>query len=507
MKQYLYGASVQGIQDYIFETNKLVEIIGASELVEFVSTQFIREVFKKIPLTFEEKKVITLAAGNIKYLFDREEDCRALVRIFPYKIAQLAPGLSLSQAVISFDTAQPGDDNIGHRISELEQKLKQQRNKLPVAHGLGLMISRRAPLTGRPGVGFESNNRNSEAAEIIDAQQAAKIDYADKKNIYNKIVPHIREGIQHHDFPKLMDDIAANNKGNWIAVVHADGNNLGKKLLAMADQGAKPEDFRLLSKLLEEANVKAFAAAMRKVLDDYFSGADRHALLPLRPVVLGGDDLTFIIRGDWAIDFTANFLKAFEEQTKQLFGNFPFKEFHRGLTACAGIAFIKPSFPFHYGAELSEQLCSYAKDKSKKIDENHSPSSIMFHRVLSSFVDDNYQDVIRRELSVTTTNNNEKVLLANGPYFLQKEQHNYLTVEELLTMVRLINNDDAPRSRLRNWLTEFQSNQERAERSLERIRSLYRSYIVKLQLNEPIKTVDDQKKTHLHDLLTLSSIM
>lgn len=30
-KNYLYGTSVQGIQNFIFKTNKLVDIIGASE--------------------------------------------------------------------------------------------------------------------------------------------------------------------------------------------------------------------------------------------------------------------------------------------------------------------------------------------------------------------------------------------------------------------------------------------------------------------------------------------
>ena len=30
---YLYGASVQGIQSFIFQTDKLKEIVGASNLV------------------------------------------------------------------------------------------------------------------------------------------------------------------------------------------------------------------------------------------------------------------------------------------------------------------------------------------------------------------------------------------------------------------------------------------------------------------------------------------
>ena len=38
--KYLYGASVQGIQGFIFATNRLREIVGASDIVEEIATVF-----------------------------------------------------------------------------------------------------------------------------------------------------------------------------------------------------------------------------------------------------------------------------------------------------------------------------------------------------------------------------------------------------------------------------------------------------------------------------------
>lgn len=35
---YLYGASIQGIQSFIFQTDRLKDIVGASELVEQACT-------------------------------------------------------------------------------------------------------------------------------------------------------------------------------------------------------------------------------------------------------------------------------------------------------------------------------------------------------------------------------------------------------------------------------------------------------------------------------------
>ena len=40
---YLYGASVQGIQDFIFQTNELKDIVGASELVAEICTRLFRD--------------------------------------------------------------------------------------------------------------------------------------------------------------------------------------------------------------------------------------------------------------------------------------------------------------------------------------------------------------------------------------------------------------------------------------------------------------------------------
>ena len=46
MSKYLYGAAVQGIQEFIFKTNELKHIVGASELVEQICTSAFDEFAK-----------------------------------------------------------------------------------------------------------------------------------------------------------------------------------------------------------------------------------------------------------------------------------------------------------------------------------------------------------------------------------------------------------------------------------------------------------------------------
>ena len=96
----------------------------------------------------------------------------------------------------------------------------------------------------------------------------------------------------------------------------------------------------------------------------------RDSIYPIRPVILGGDDLTVIIRADLALDFTVEFLNAFERQTKEQFEflakYYQVEGFENGITACAGIAYIKEKYPFHYGVHLADLLTGKAKKFSKK---------------------------------------------------------------------------------------------------------------------------------------------
>lgn len=80
MSKYLYGASVQGIQEFIFKTNKLQEIVGASEIVKNVAKLF-EDIsgYKK-----GDNHILINAAGNIKAIFDKKEECEKFGLSYSY---------------------------------------------------------------------------------------------------------------------------------------------------------------------------------------------------------------------------------------------------------------------------------------------------------------------------------------------------------------------------------------------------------------------------------------
>ena len=169
--KYLYGAAVQGIQDFIFRTNKLKEIMGASELVEDICTNlFAHHLYppkeKNKGKTYkeqlqEDKNAIVFAAGNIKYIFENKTDCEKLAAKFPMVVAIYAPGITMSQAVVEYDD---NPQAYASAVKILETRLKTQRNKPQRNLNIGLMGIQRCRQTGLPAVIQIDNEYYDEAS-------------------------------------------------------------------------------------------------------------------------------------------------------------------------------------------------------------------------------------------------------------------------------------------------------------------------------------------------------
>ena len=288
MSKYLYGAAVQGIQGFIFKTNELKHIVGASELVEQICTSDFEEFAKN-------GESVVRAAGNIKFIFDKKEDCQKAVREFPKKVMTKAPGITISQAVVAFD------EDFGKAIDDLEDLLKVQRNKPSRSVTSGLIGIKRANNTGLPVVC------------VMEVDE--KIIYKDEPTLQKERSQNVK-GLCEKSFGKealLEKEIAYNisditDRNDWIAVIHADGNGLGKVVQAVGKQKDVFKEFsQKLDLATKEAANQAFIVVFNKFKDK--------RIIPIRPVVLSGDDMTVIIRGDLAIDYAKAFISAFEDKT------------------------------------------------------------------------------------------------------------------------------------------------------------------------------------------------
>jgi len=454
---YLYGASVQGIQEFIFATNKLREIVGASKIVEKIN--------EKID-TYNPDKVMVKAAGNIKALFYDKKSVEKVVLNFPKEVMQEAYGITISQAVVKCEGETPTQEE----INALEQKLKIQRNKPTPSLDRHINILELYSRTARPKVAMGRD-------KAIAQKNAAYSEFF-KKN------PKVRE---YKEISHLS------NHKNKIAIIHADGNGLGQLIPKLRDelQMELPE----FSKKLDEATKAAYNKAK---LDG----------MKIRDLILSGDDMVVICNADDALTFTKNFLHYFEEESLH--------RLNYKLTACAGIAFCNDKYPFHYAVSLAEELCSQTKKHAKKINENLAPSSLMFHNIQSS----SYQSwdlFVENELTVI--NDKETVRLDFGPYYL--DEPNQPKIDHLIHVIEGYRCDGSPVGKLRNWLDNLHKSSVYARNQLNRINEVaamsseWNSTIMNKNLQNLDQHLsnstlvvkrDGEKKTPLYDVLQILSV-
>ena len=465
MAKYLYGASVQGIQEFIFKTNKLIEIIGASEIVKAIDSMID---------DYHPDKIIMQAAGNIKVIFYDKNKLEKVVKNFPKEVMQKAFGITISQAVVEINNDEPTINE----INTLEKKLKMQRNKPSLPLDLHINILELYPKTARP------SWANSKEKFDVATQQ--------KHNEYAK-------WFKKENNPKLQEFkelTALSNSKNKIAVIHADGNGLGELLPELKEKtNLTLTEF---SKKLDDATHEAFKKASQ--------GKEK-----IRPVILGGDDMSVICDANIALEFTKDFLKYFEEETQ--------KQLNYKLTACAGIAFSNNKYPLHYALHLAEALTSQAKKHAKALRKEESlefvPSSLLFHNIQSSNFQ-SWEKFIQDELTIK--NDTQEIRLDFGPYYLDYQEQ--AQIQDFIYTVDAYRCEGSPISRLRSWLSELYKDNQGAKDMLERINTIteeknrwnceimdnnLKIFHKNISQENLIVSKDGQQKTPIYDVLQILS--
>lgn len=310
--------------------------------------------------------------------------------------------------------------------------------------------------------------------------------------------------------PNSINDLQAiSNEKNKIALIYADGNALGEIV-----RNLDKNEMREFSQRLDNATKTAFKNAKNAIKQDLKDGENSTAFckiegenqLKIREVICGGDDLVVICDANIALKLAQNFLREFELQTKDILKT------RQKLTACAGVAFSQHKYPIHYALKLAKDLMKRAKIQSKKLVKNSSeiscknlvknsseipPSSLFFHNIQSSAVQ-SFTRFIEQELTLGK-NTQKPVRCDFGAYYLSAENSlkNLPTIENLLNLVQIFRDENAPTARLRQWLTMLDLNRNLADKELDRICEIYEQWADKHK----------EKFEALHEDLSLKNLI
>ncbi|HEX8137552.1 MAG TPA: hypothetical protein VF544_08180 [Pyrinomonadaceae bacterium] len=455
-----------GNQRYIFATNKLRENIGASELTYQVGTKFVLEAVGRsydYETDFNGSELRKLLLDETRIEDSTNADAVEIIVATSGKAILLTKNRAKAEEVISKITKRavtemPGltvhgkiwevkDDltDIHEGMSEVHHRLEEIRYRMPSSEQRFLRLPFVAPCATS---GLPAQTSEREGGNTISVSQISKAKSENKRNGRDRIAEIIGY--------KLIEPEAI-EKSAWIAVIHADGNGLGQIFLHFNEYAGFDQngiwtgrqylkEYRKFSLALDVCTIKATKTALehlwnsiakreakrqKKEIKDLSEDELHELTLPVVPLVLGGDDLTVLCDGQYALKFTYDFLTAFQAETKKTheliedivkqIAQRAFKKDYLGI--CAGVAIVKPHFPFHQGYELAERLLRSAKQVKEKVQQKiqrdgkevaeQIPCSAFDYHILYDSAHSDLEDIRER----LTVDNGETELVAK-PYIV-----------------------------------------------------------------------------------------
>ena len=449
-----------GNQLYIFATNRLRENVGASDLTYQVGKEFVLQAVDSInggknlytedpviqrnrllnqsPLESDNNaaEVIVATSGKALLLVKDEQVGRKVVHEVTLKALKEAPGIAVHGAISeSFS-----DLGLIHKsVREVRNRLDDVRFRIPGPEQRFLRLPFVEPCrtSGLPASRYQLQKKEARSQITIHKDRNADGGRQRMEHAINEVTRQVR----------LLKDIDAMERRfksmDWLGVIHADGNGLGQIFLNFdkhigGDGRNYLNKYREFSIALDVCAMNAIGHALAQMQKSFDRDADDPKLqstndLPVIPLVVGGDDLTVLCDGQYAMQFTYDFLTKFEEETGKddvkycggIIARIAESALGAGrLSACAGVAIVKPHFPFHAAYILAEGLSKSAKLVKERITYQYNnrltpwPCSALDYHIL---YDSSGADLKRIRNRMRVDGDGEVAYLYARPYLVTRE--------------------------------------------------------------------------------------
>ncbi len=394
MSNYILTAlDVTGIQRYIFNSNRLKENVGASELVYRATTRFVFEALPEFnnvkqvdPVELDpdktiedlEAEVLFAVGGNALIIFKDIMQAHKLVAELSQRLIEEAPGLELTAAHLEFEWEVEPIAQVRKNVLALLQEVKNRQVYSQPLLGLGVTVACQS--TGLPAVAIHPDKEDENYP--VSAEVWAKVEIAEQAN--NRFKGHIKDDQsvwqeildKPYYFPMEFDDFGrSKDDHSYIAVVHADVNGMGKRIDDIFDNCQEKnlsdrEAINTVRKFSDQVGTAA-RVGLVEMVKTLVNAVDKNKkisgeiplsekkdkngkqigyYLPFRPLVFGGDDLTFVCDGRLGLSLVETYFKAFEAAID-----------NKEITACAGVSVVKTHYPFARAYQIAEDLCAEAK--------------------------------------------------------------------------------------------------------------------------------------------------
>lgn len=364
----LTAIDVLGIQRYVFASNRLRDAVSASWLVHWATAS-------DGALAESGGDLFQASGGSAILRFAEETRAREFAGKYTRRLYDQAPGLEVAVAHRAY-----APDELASAIEGVQVNLAVAKfERAPSAPQLGLSVTAPCRISGLPASGLDPQDPTVSLSRLVLRWRDRSVQ-EQATGRWNAFFA----GTAGWAFASEIDDMGrTRGETSLVGVVHLDGNGVGQQITSWlrrcVDAGRSDDAVRsnltewssVLGHLGERSLRSVVARVTRAVQEDdnepRLLGAvadlvfglrrsGENVLLPIRPVLLGGDDLTFLCDGRIALDLAETALDAFNAEVPHL-GH---------VTACAGVAIVPAHTPFDRAYALAETLCGNAKRRRQE---------------------------------------------------------------------------------------------------------------------------------------------
>lgn len=502
MSRYIVTIETVKIKDFLFSTNKLRIIRGASYLLDYLNQIVVPKILKENGV--EERDIIYIGAGNAKFFTDTEEQAKKIALEVKNAYSKQAPN---SKVVISYTETEyrvDGDNSQNKRkiwedIDKLAQNTAVEKSKGFSMSNIDFIGIEKCEICGTNPAQLSAQNfeRDLENLDfnIKDGKVYIKIKDNDeyyfdvsrfreqikdltgtrgngerrgliceeclRKLIFSNMIKNIKSdnknisfyGDMQEKFPKLdlKTEISDYENGkSFIGFMYSDGDGLGEFLKNISEEFKKSADnekieeeylefLKTFSKTLDRNTKEALAETIRDIFQE--NGEEKRFGEFL---IVGGDDVCAVFNPELVLEVSEKFQRKFEDKMNEYISNTKAK--NSKITSSSGVIIAKSKTP---AFQLFEQALKLQKSaKAKRYECNNASKNL----AQTGFID--FQ-VIGSEGCVDITEFRKKIskqdnLVMERPYAINiKNDLGVNNIEKLFSSIKKFKGVKFPKNKLR----------------------------------------------------------
>lgn len=506
MSRYIMTVETVKIKDFLFSTNKLRIIRGASYLLDYLNQIVVPEILKNNGVKKED--IIYIGAGNAKFFVDSEDIAKKIANEVKKAYKIKAPNSKIVASFAKTEYKVGGDNSKNKRkiwedIDKLAKNTATEKSKGFPMMNLDFIGVEKCELCGRNSAQISVENLERDLENIglnvkdrkvildnyslkivdlidqikkltgisTDKEEKSEEEMQEKKGIIceeclrklifsnrvkdtkseKKISFYNNMKEEYKDDIELGTEISDYENGkSFIGFMYSDGDGLGDFLKNVADKFKKEtdnpkveEDYLGFLNKFSETLDKNTKEALIEAIDKIFAEKKDEKRFG-EFLIVGGDDVCAVFNPELVLELSEKFQKIFEEKMKDYIQGTKAKD--SSITSSSGVIIAKSKTP---AFQLFEQALKLQKSAKAKRYEHSAKTGFIDFQVIGSegCVDiDSFRKTINKKDEVKKKDN----LVMERPYAIDIEESSKVkNVEELFTTINELKKINFPKNKLR----------------------------------------------------------